>query len=70
MDPPGQEWTDFVHPTDELLMVIEGSVELTLASRTWHPEPGEEVLIPAGEKHTVRNSGTEWSKWYYGYRGV
>jgi mannose-6-phosphate isomerase-like protein (cupin superfamily) len=68
VDPPGQVWEDFVHATDELLMPIEGEIELMLAGKTLRPKPGEEILIPAGERHTVRNIGPTTSRWYYGYR--
>ena len=37
-------------------MVLEGEVEFDIAGRVIRPTPGEEVLIPAGTLHTVRNS--------------
>ena len=67
-DPPGQVWADFVHPTDELVMLIEGALELSFGGRTLRPQPGEEILIPAGAAHTVRNVGPIRNRWYYGYR--
>lgn len=30
-DPPGQRWEGYVNPVDELLLVLEGEVELELA---------------------------------------
>jgi quercetin dioxygenase-like cupin family protein len=57
-----------VHPVDELLMPVEGVIELTVQGRTWRPAPGEEVFIPAGAPHTVRNVGDTTSRWWYGYR--
>jgi len=30
VDPPGQVWADFVHDTDELVMLEEGEIELEL----------------------------------------
>jgi len=30
VDPPGQVWEDYVHSTDELLMVLEGELELEM----------------------------------------
>jgi uncharacterized cupin superfamily protein len=68
IDPPGQVWRDFVHATDELVMLVEGELELSFADRTFHPAAGEEILIPAGAAHTVRNSGTTANRWLYGYR--
>jgi mannose-6-phosphate isomerase-like protein (cupin superfamily) len=69
IDPPGQTWRDFVHPTDELVMLAQGELELTFAGRTLRPAVGEEVIIPAGASHTVRNVGSVANRWFYGYRG-
>lgn len=66
-DPPGATWVDFVHGTDELLMVLAGEVELEVAGRRFFPAIGEEVLIPAGVRHSVWNRGTTTSYWLYGY---
>ena len=67
-DPPGRVWADFVHDVDELVMPIEGEIELSFQGRTLRPDVGEEVLIPAGVSHTVRNVGAVTSRWFYGYR--
>ncbi|MDP6506692.1 MAG: cupin domain-containing protein [Planctomycetota bacterium] len=67
-DPPGQVWSDFVHATDEIVMVLEGEVEFEVAGQKSTPAIGEEVLIPAGEKHSARTSNSGGSKWLYGYR--
>lgn len=67
-DAPGQVWRDFVHATDELVMPLEGEIELEVGGRTCRPRIGEEVLIPAGVRHTVRNVGDRVSRWYYGYK--
>jgi len=48
IDPPGKIWTDFVHDTDELLMLIDGGIELEMDGNILHPKIGDEVLIPAG----------------------
>ena len=69
-DVPGQVWADFVHTTDELVMLVEGELELSFGGRTYRPAIGEEILIPAGTRHTVRNIGRGRNRWYYGYRRV
>ena len=68
MDPPGQEWNDYAHSTDEVVMVVEGEVEFEIAGRVHHPAPGEELFIPAGARHSVRTRGPRGSRWLYGYR--
>ena len=67
LDPPGQCWEDFVHGTDELVIVVEGKLELEIDGITSHPSPGEEVFIPAGAVHSVRNIGNTTARWLYGY---
>jgi quercetin dioxygenase-like cupin family protein len=67
-DPPGRVWEDYVHDVDELLMLLEGNLELELQGRTWRPVIGEEVFIPAGARHSVRNVGGSTARWLYGYK--
>src|SRR5437879_4664998 len=52
VDPPGQVWEDYVHSMDELLMVLEGKLELEMQGRTFRPKQGEEILIPAEVTHS------------------
>ena len=68
IDPPGQIWEDYVHGVDELLMLAEGEVEVSFLGKTYCPKIGEEVLIPAGARHTVRNIGKTTNRWFYGYK--
>ena len=48
-------------------VVLDGEVEFEVAGVTHRPRIGEELLIPAGAPHTVRNRGTTESRWLYGY---
>jgi mannose-6-phosphate isomerase-like protein (cupin superfamily) len=68
IDPPGQRWDDFTHPTDELVIVLEGKMEFEIASQVCHPDMGEELLIPAGAVHSARNIGATTARWLYGYK--
>jgi len=65
-DVPGHEWADCVHETDELFVVVEGSVEIEMGGGTLRPQVGHEVYIPAGTQHTVRNVGDATSRWLHG----
>ena len=60
-------WEDFTHATDELVTVLEGDMEFE--GQVHHPQPGEELLIPAGAVHSARNVGGTTARWLYGYRG-
>ena len=33
-DPPGQEWNDFTHRSDEYILVAEGQLKISLESKT------------------------------------
>ena len=67
VDTPGRRWEDFTHETDELIGVLEGSMEFEISGRVCHPVIGEELLIPAGALHSARNIGTTTARWLYGY---
>ena len=68
VDPPGQQWEDFVHGTDEVVIVLEGELEFEIDGEISRPKTGEEVFIPAGAVHSVRNIGGSTARWLYGYR--
>jgi mannose-6-phosphate isomerase-like protein (cupin superfamily) len=67
-DPPGQTWEDYTHAVDELVMVLEGEVEFEIGGNVIRPTVGEEICIPAGVLHSVRNMGKTTSRWLYGYK--
>ena len=63
-------WEDFTHSVDELVMVIEGKLEVEMQGRIFYPEVGEEIFIQAKVNHSVRNIGGTTSKWLYGYKNA
>ncbi|MFQ6022257.1 MAG: cupin domain-containing protein [Acidiferrobacterales bacterium] len=67
IDPPGQEWNDFVHECNELVTVVEGRLEMTVAGKTCAVHPGDQVFIPKGAVHSVKNIHTGTTRWLYGY---
>ena len=68
VDPPGRRWEDFTHKVDELVLVLEGAMEFEVEGRVLRPALGEELLIPAGARHSARNVGGTTARWLYGYR--
>lgn len=68
VDPPETIWEDFVHDSDELVLLLDGQVTIEIAGRTLMLEQGKEVMLPAGVRHTVRNVGGTSARWLYGYR--
>jgi len=67
IDPPGREWNDFVHATNELVTVMEGTLKLTIDEEEIIAEPGDEVFIPKGICHSVKNVSSSTTRWLYGY---
>ena len=57
-----------MHTTDELVLVLEGELEFEVNGVISHPKIGEELYIPAGAVHSVRNIGSQTARWLYGYR--
>ncbi len=66
-DPPGREWNDFVHGCNELVVVLEGALEVSVADETSIVGPGDEVFIPRDTPHSVRNVHHATTRWLYGY---
>ncbi len=58
---------DFVHGCNELVTVVEGRLEMTVAGETCAVAPGDEVFIPKGARHSVRNVHHATTRWLYGY---
>lgn len=65
-DPPGQIWADYAHDADELIMVVDGAIDVDMKGETHHLEPGQELLVPASVPHTVRNTGSDSATWLKG----
>ena len=67
VDPPGQEWLNFTHNTDELVTVLEGQLEFLVRNEKIEMDPGDEVFIPAKALHSVINIHEGVSRWLFGY---
>ena len=67
VDPPGQEWNNFVHNCNELVMVAEGRLEMSVGDQSLIAEEGDEIFIPEGAVHSLKNISGGVTKWLYGY---
>lgn len=67
VDPPGREWNGFVHGADELVTIVEGRLEMEVGDSRFIVGPGDEVFIPKGVTHSVRNHSAGTTRWLYGY---
>lgn len=66
-DPPGSEWNDFVHTTNELVTVMVGTLRLTIGPEEIIAEPGDEVCLPKEVRYSVKNISLSATHWLYGY---
>ena len=66
-DPPGQEWNDFVHQTDEYVLVAEGQIEIVVGTEKKLAVPGDLVRIPKRVSHSLKTVSDSGSVWLYGY---
>ena len=58
----------FASAGEPTTMRLDQRIELRFAGQVLRPRAGEERLIPAGEPHTVINTGNTRNHWYYGYK--
>jgi quercetin dioxygenase-like cupin family protein len=50
----GEGLSEHTAPFDALVLVVDGSAEITIASRAQRVGPGELLLLPANEPHAVK----------------
>src|SRR5438445_11315328 len=68
VDPPGQVWEDYVHSTDELLMLMEGKLELECRGKAFRRPIGEKALSQAKPTPTSRTSAGPPARGSYGIK--
>ena len=66
IDHAGREWSYPPRQSDELFILMSGKLELELDGQSSWPSVGEEIRIPAGMPHTIRNIGGKTARWLYG----
>ena len=67
IDPPDQVRRDFEHDVDELVLLVAGTAQIEIAGKVIKLEPGDEMTIPAGVRHTIRNCGAGPARWLQGF---
>lgn len=66
-DPPGQEWNDFMHATDEYVVVAEGCLMIEIGGVRYEARHGDRARIPAHVTHSLKTLSADGSVWFYGY---
>ena len=61
---PGQVLSlQYHHHRDELWVVLDSGLSVTLDDRVWEPALYEEILIPHGSYHRMAGVGSQPSRW-------
>ena len=67
----GDAVDEAVHTDKEEIVLMEiGEYEFIIGTEVFKDLGNNEVLIPAGTRHTIRNIGSNDSKIYFGYRDI
>lgn len=66
-DSPGQEWNDFVHRTDEYVVIAKGRITVSVGQEVANCEESDLVWIPKETPHSLKTTSSEGSVWLYGY---
>jgi mannose-6-phosphate isomerase-like protein (cupin superfamily) len=45
--------------TEEIYYILSGTAEMTIEQESCSVEAGDAIAIPPGQRHTIRNTGTE-----------
>jgi len=53
-DPPNEIFPDHDHSGDQLLIVVRGSIEVTMNGKTSILKPGDEIFAPAKVMHSAK----------------
>ena len=70
IDPPDQVWPDFEYDVDKMALLLEGTTQIEMHGKEVRMQAGDELMIPAGTRHTVRNCGEGPARWLHGYRAL
>ncbi|TSC78515.1 MAG: hypothetical protein G01um101433_180 [Parcubacteria group bacterium Gr01-1014_33] len=53
-DPPNEVFPDHDHPGDQLLIIVRGSIEVTVSGKTSILKPRDEIFFPAKVVHKAK----------------
>lgn len=55
---PGYVAPSHTHPGEEIIYVLEGTLEYQIGGKPVKVKPGDVLFVPAGTVHSVKNVGT------------
>ena len=51
------------HDREEVLVVLAGTIDVTMDGATQALRPGDAIIVPAHTEHQLRNGGDETNEW-------
>lgn len=57
VNPQGLLSLQYHRRRNEYWVILDAGLEITLGEKTWQPQPGEEIFIPAGTPHRMKGLG-------------
>jgi quercetin dioxygenase-like cupin family protein len=55
---PGEVAPEHTHPGEEIIYVLEGTLEYRIGGKPVSVKPGDVLFVPAGTVHSVKNLGS------------
>jgi hypothetical protein len=65
-DAPAQDWRAVSEGRDEVLVVIEGGLEVEMHGVRYALRPGDEMFIPREAPYRMRNASGQQTRWFHG----
>jgi mannose-6-phosphate isomerase-like protein (cupin superfamily) len=67
-DPPGKRWAVHRHAVDEIVVLVQGKLEVVIGAGKQQLKPGKPCVVPASMPHALHNRGTTQAHYLYGFR--
>lgn len=53
-DSPNFTYHTHTHPTDKIIVVLEGEQDIRVVDKSFHMRPGDRIAVPAREPHSAK----------------
>jgi mannose-6-phosphate isomerase-like protein (cupin superfamily) len=63
----GDVWIDHGHNVEEIVMLASGAIYVRIGDRSVDVSVGDEIVIPTGVDHEIRNVGSTPARILFGY---
>ena len=63
----GDVWVDYGRHVQEIVMLVSGAISVRIGDRSVDVGVGDEIVIPTGVDHEIRNVGSTPARILFGY---